>query len=446
MNMKHPALSPTRLEMVRTCEARMMAKYDKGFDAEFSEQKGDMAMVGILAHEAAKYWYRAAIADATDEQKAQGATLDTAFQAALEELGPKGELPKVATGAAEAKALFAQIVAFYDRDALTILFAERRYQGALPNGVPVNLVLDLGVGRADGTLEIIDYKTGFIITSYDEMFDKDQVLLNILAVSLDTTFAEYPQKAFRYFWVQSSFESRPVTMPPHALADYLAWMAEEYQRILAIEQPAEMLNRFCQSCGRRFRCTAFAELMTGAMLKPDLLDADALEGLSLDDVMARYETVATQIKLLDASKKVLSEYMQQAMEDAGAKELTGATRRVSLRQSGRVDFPARAVISLCAKYGEDPAPLMTVVKGRLDTAFSDRPEAMSELTLAASRTMNKAYVQIGKPKKERKPRAKRTKKAAPAETPAETPVETAIVTVPETPAEPAVTPATEAPA
>src|SRR5438046_14008 len=144
-------LSPSKLETSRLCEARLAGRLNQLGEAEWDEEHGEAASTGTLAHAAAKHWYRPC-------------------PRWIERMRTRD-----------------------NRNQLNIVFAERRYKGKLANNVPVHLIVDLGIDRGNGRLELVDYKTGWISISTDDMYSKDQVLMNMLAVSrYDDSLSYFP--------------------------------------------------------------------------------------------------------------------------------------------------------------------------------------------------------------------------------------------------------------
>jgi phosphoglycolate phosphatase-like HAD superfamily hydrolase len=465
--MQLTTLSPTKLEQSRLCRARLKAKYTN--DSDYEEDQGDFAKRGTLAHEAAKVHYRGGYCvDATGKIVAgtpgengltwvESKSVDQAFKAALDLCAasknydgtPNSQVPDDPSGVEEARTLFEQIAAFYPRETVKVVFVERKYKGTLHNGVPVSLIIDLGLDVGGGVLEIIDYKTGFITISDEEMADKDQVLMNLLATRYDPELAAFSTHQFRYFWVRDGYQSKPFSMDWSRLTDYERWLAHEWQDILNDNDPKETINRFCYSCGRRKECKKFAEWLgeaygglkipTEAELHSLISSLHGLQGpqfvtvlaqklmeqygtirewkpedavaLTMDHVMERADRLGTQIKLLEKNEKVLKDKLKADIEKQNAKGIEGETWKCT-KVGGSASTPdPEIVLAACQQYGIKPSKVVSISKEKVESTFAQHAEAIKHINNTAHRFPRSAWIKITKlsPKKraERKPRAKK---------------------------------------
>jgi hypothetical protein len=95
-------VSPSKLGRLRLCEARVDAQlHDDGYD----EEQGEPARIGILAHEAAKLWYRGKARDKKPEDilyTDRGECFRAAIESCSKKLNPatkqiESELPHEAS-------------------------------------------------------------------------------------------------------------------------------------------------------------------------------------------------------------------------------------------------------------------------------------------------------------------------------------------------------------
>jgi hypothetical protein len=393
-------LSPTKLEQYRLCAARLMARYAS--DGEYEEEQGEPAKIGTLAHAAAKFWYRQ-----------QAATPDEAFKKGMVECAetkdyngkPNSQLPVDPSGIQEARTMFDSIAAHYVRDSIKVVFAERKYKGPLRNQVPVNLIIDLGLDRGNGTLEIVDFKTGFLACTEEEMHDKDQVLLNLLATNLDPGLAQFSNKIFTYYWVKRGYETGPVPMGWDKLTDYEHYLAITYQEILDIKEPEESINRFCKSCGRRKECKKYNSYLAEAYglenvgeVKP--ITPEQAANLEEEEILARLDRLNSQQKMLEANEKVLKEFIMGKLEAAKATEMVAGKYKGAIRQSKREEYQTSTILSLCSQFNVDPIPLLSPNKSKVDSVFSSNPTAQSALNMTMFRGATRPWLAItGAPKR-----------------------------------------------
>lgn len=472
-------LSPSKLENLILCPARLLSKMNLLGEEEVEEEKGDEAKIGVLAHAAAKWWYRPceewkkriARGDDPDAMQRQAQAMRDRVLAQItsptpseeekeslqqqindvdEQINQEGllkhpwsspeyclhkammecrkarfgsELISDPANIEEAKRLFGLIRNHYDRNVLNIVFAERKYKGDLGNGVPVSLIIDLALDRGSGRLEIVDYKTGMIACTTEEMYSKHQVLMNLMALHKhDASLAMYPEKSFTYFWVQMGTETGPVSQTWEQLTDYEYFLAEKYQElvdhVVAAQKPEtkaqvpEHVNRFCRSCPRRFRCTKYQEMVTEAMCFQDVLGEEQLKALGDDQIMARFEEIGQKIKLLENAKGKLSEILLAELEKRKVKCIEGEKHKCSLRQNRADSIDGPTVVSLCQINGVDLASVASFSKKKVEAAFANNAEAMKRLGLTMRRGMASAYPDVRAKKADAPESGKKSKKKA----------------------------------
>ena len=452
------ALSPTKVEQAMLCESRLAGRLNQleGEDA-WDEEFGESAATGTLAHCAAKLWYRPnaawlkrvkagedpaklaaqaqairqkiadqrpPAADETDEQKAEreadirramDATEESiiapqgllkhpftnpshVFRKAIDDCaqGPFGnQLPHEADSVGDARSLFETIIAHYNRDNVNVVFAERRYKGKIANGVPIHTILDLAIDRGEGRLEVVDYKTGWITCTTEEMYGKHQVLMNLLAVArYDESLSRYRSFSFSYFWVQPGFETGPVSFSIERLIDYEHFLATFFAYARNLKEPRESTNRFCISCGRRFSCRAFRALLGEAMGHLKVLSEDDARKLTDDEVMVQHDRLGAQIKLLEGSKKTLSGYLMRKMQAADQKQLRGEAFKATIRQNRMDNYDPATVLSMCAVHRIDPAQVVSVTKKKVEEFFGSNTDAMRTMAMTMRRGATAPFLDI----------------------------------------------------
>ena len=462
-------ISPSKLEMARLCEARLAGKLGQiEGESNGDEDRGEGASMGTCAHDAAKLWYRpneawlkrvyagedylalarqaqalrekaaapfqpvpaddpAAVAKADAARRAAVCEADETinrlgllkhpysdpdyvFRKGLTDVanGRFGsELPRDAASIDEARELFDVIITHYNRDQLNVVFAERRYKGKIANDVPVHLIIDLGIDRGEGRLEIVDFKTGFITMSTEEMYGKDQVKMNVLAVTnYDQTLAHYPHKSFTYFWVRSGFETGPVSFTREQMLDYEHYLAVTYRHMLSVTEPKESTNRFCASCPRRLNCKAFQSMIGEAMGQFRAATPEEVAALDDEDVMAQWDRLNNQIKLMEGYQKNLKDSLKTRMEKAGQKVIETETFKAAVRQNRADGYDPATVLNLCAVHKVDAASIVGVTKSKVEAAFAANDAAKVVLGQTMRRGCTSPWIDI-RQVTAKKPRAKK---------------------------------------
>jgi hypothetical protein len=330
----------------------------------------------------------------------------------------ESELPHESSSIQDARTLFDQIVSHFNRNVLKIMFAERRYKGPLNNGVPVHFILDLGVDRGNGVLELIDYKTGWITSTVEEMYDSDQVLMNLLGVTLDPEFKDYTTKQFTYFWLRKGVETGPVSFDAERLKDYEHWLQIEYKRILDIQQPSETLNRFCASCGRRTECKKYRDWITEALNLSVTLTPEQMANTDYDALMAQHEKLSGQIKKLEDYKDGIKDFLEGQLKVLQQPEIEGSTFKCGMRGRTQEAYSVQSVVALCNEYKVDPSSVFTVKAKAVEEMFASNQQAMQTLNLTRKRFSTAPYLAVSQAAGAKRPKTPRKKKekveAAPA--------------------------------
>jgi ATP-dependent helicase/nuclease subunit A len=156
-----PVVSFTALSSYRTCPRLARYRYrlrlpaieqirerETADDGEFPEFALDPAAFGTLIHKALELWGQARI-------DGEAIAIETALESALRD----------ASGANDAdrrKARAVSIQALSVLDDLTFVAAETPFEHEV-DGVPLAGVIDAIVEGADGTIDVIDYKTGTLL-------------------------------------------------------------------------------------------------------------------------------------------------------------------------------------------------------------------------------------------------------------------------------------------
>ncbi len=428
-------LSPTKLKQAKLCPARLHARLH---DDDWDEERGERAALGTLTHTAAEIWYRPdpqwmqvystiedpnhraqawesrkiQLADGSIIEKHPMTDPELAFKMAIDRETQTGDMPVDNQSLIEARQLFLNIIDFYKRDVLNVVFAERKYKGGLANGVPVSLKIDLGVDRGAGKLEIVDYKTGFVTIPDDELENEDQVMLNLLAVRRDPVFASFNAVTFSYFWVQHAAPSREVLVADTVLDHYAHALASRYQSLSTMTEPDERINPFCGSCGRRAKCERFKAFISQAMgtLGDDITEEQAMKW---DDetLMETSDRLKGQLKVLENSNKLLKEMVKARAQASDTGDLNGTKFRVATRKRQNLTYSPNTVLALCKAHSVDPGDCLSVSKGKAEQVFDGKGNAIDQLKVTSSRPTVTTWIQI-EPVKEGGAKKKAKKKAS----------------------------------
>lgn len=400
-------ISPSRFKQIRLCPARAMSKH---LGAHEEEERGEMTLGGVLAHAAAKHWYRPnpqweqlaggdpnapRIINGID--KHPGKLPDDAFRAAIAEVAGDRELPREASSVTEAKRLFQTIIRKYDRDRINVVGAERRYKGLVGKQYPtsVHLIIDLLLDMGNNQLQVVDFKTGFVRIPDAELPGDDQVLMNLMALDSDTSLARFPYKSFEMFWVQSGERSESISLSPSQLLDYEHWMMWQFDAItkLTPETAVETPNRYCWTCGRRNECVKYAEMVAEAMNQEGQPSPEQIGAMTDDQILERIEKIKMQTKILGIYDKALDNVVLARIAANGGK-IEGTRLLGRIRRQTRSQYDTATVLDLAMRYGVPPGDVLSPRVKAVETVFQAHPEAAVTLEAIKNPSSTAEWVEV----------------------------------------------------
>jgi putative RecB family exonuclease len=230
---------------------------------------------------------------------------------------------------------------YYDRyhpfDGGEVLGLEKNISFPLdpPNRFTIRSKLDRIMRRADGTVEIIDYKTGGMLPSQQDI-DRD-VQMGLYQIGLQHLWPQYEKVELKQIWMRQQTEL--VTVMPAARLEEIRYAV--YQDILAIEN-ARRLDDFppkesslCDWCVYFDLCPAKRHRL--ALDRNDVEEFDAARGEKLAE---DYLRINEQKKKLEAELKALREDILRYSEQTELTRLDSKIGHVRVSSSEAEGFPS----------------------------------------------------------------------------------------------------------
>lgn len=420
-------VSPSKLNRHLLCDARALAIEE---DEEYEdEDKGEGALAGTLAHAACKHWFRpnqlwvneinkypaadrwrAAQGKENGEWACNGVvkhlvrTPDEAFTLAISEVAQGRELPRSAESVFQAREFFEIIINTFDRMKLIVMFAELIYEGVLDNNVPFRMIIDLAYDSGNGTLELIDFKTGFIKMPESDMWSDNQVLMNLMMVNRDKNLAGYPTKSFRLFWVRDRDLTDAVILSNTQIVDFENWLFWEYDRLknLTADNAKETPNRYCNGCGRRMKCIKFRKLMSEAMGSEQPMTEQEMAAITDDQLAVHKKHFDLQKKVMEDRKEKISAALNARLQSRQVKEIVTGKHKIRERSMAMKSISPSTVISLAQQFNLPLSQMVSVKPKVVAAMFGSNVEASKQLALATVTAPGSPWIEVLEIKEEKK--------------------------------------------
>jgi RecB family exonuclease len=240
--------------------------------------------------------------------------------------------------------------------------SERAHWQHVPDHFVINGFMDR-VDRVDAdTVEVVDYKSGRLLFSREELADNLQVGVYAIVAALLYPWARTVKLSFhmlRHDLVQRTSRTE---------AELAA--VQEYVRALGARSEVgpykAKLNTNCGYCDHRARCETYKAAVS------QKLELVAVAGSDLEALAQERERVAKIAKAAYARKETLDAVLRSALGDKESLELGGVVYR--LAQYFDTDYPVSEVAAVLAEAGASLEPALRVDNKALG-AILDRLEA-----------------------------------------------------------------------
>ncbi len=141
-------------------------------------------------------------------------------------------------------------------------------------------------------------------------------------------------------------------------------------------------------------CVKYRAHVSDAMGANPPLTAEEMNALGDSDVMGAYEKASSQIKLLEARKKSIGEFLRGKMARLNTKQIITDEYKSTLQQNACSDFDVATVVSLCQLNGTDTASVVSASKKSVMAVFGSNPQAMQMLNMTMRRGATAPFVVV----------------------------------------------------
>ena len=198
-------------------------------------------------------------------------------------------------------------------------------------GVPVVGVLDR-LDKVDGnTVDITDYKSGFVPMNKWEIENSLQLGIYNLAVRIKYPWVKKVRTIYDFLrWQRSSTE-----MEEHKLAGLRRYLRVIWDRMKKCENPTATVSAACRWCDYRYKCPDYKKVSdSGEFVVPSIdLDSGNLTG-----ILREYDTLKALLDSYDTRKSEIENWLKSEMIAKDIERFEHSDWQVSLSFQRRVNY------------------------------------------------------------------------------------------------------------
>lgn len=324
-------VSYSRLSTYERCPRLYYLRYVK----QAPEERGVPLLFGVLIHEVLEAFYRWVVAEEYAGPLPHPVLYEM-YQRAFERSELAGS-----DVYGEGKRLLAEFVmAHPEVDHLDVLAVEQAFDVEV--GVRVTGRIDR-VDRVGDRVTIIDYKTGRLLQSREEL-DSD-LQLSIYAIAAARLYPWAEQVTLVLEMLRHRIELR-TERDADALAHAAEYVVALARRIESEREFPAKVGGICATCGQQANCSAYQKAVAdpGGPAAVELADVDA--------VIAERERVSGLAKILYARQKELDDVIKERIEESGPIQSNGRVYDV-VRAAFDRDYPVEVVAEFAAAADVD---------------------------------------------------------------------------------------------
>lgn len=212
----------------------------------------------------------------------------------------------------------------------------------------INYIIDRLDRHADGTIEVVDYKSQWEILSHEQMRHLIQPALYAVAV-----FREYDDDS-----VVVTFDflrGRPVSViyTRDQAAEIETYLSTITRTIWDDDNPVEKLNKGCRYCTRKGVCSTLIKA----------IEAGWSPAAPVDELVARRDDLNNAVKGLEALVKEIDESILEHLRQLDTPEFDTDTHVVRATRKNYTTYDTEVVLRV---LGDDAIPYLSVAKTELD--------------------------------------------------------------------------------
>jgi putative RecB family exonuclease len=365
-----PAMSHTRVKQWEQCAMAYKLKYLDHSPA----QRIECLDLGIVVHRALELLVGQAMSG-------QERLTHAAAQACLDEAWAQEK----ATGCAQYTDAKAMVERFVDEEANleldNVLGVEQAFR-IDAGGTKLAGVMDR-IDRVDAdTIEIIDYKTGVMIPTAEDLASNLQLTLYQHVAQTLWPWAKHVRLTLHM--VRHGIKLH-TTRTSEQVADALKYVGATAQQIATAAKSGDYpctLSAACGTCLYRLSCPAYRALLTASEAVHDAAPR------SLEMVASQREHMSALAKAADARKRELDVILRQALDEQD--EVVAAGRRYTIRHAARRSYPVVTTLARLSATSNEPAMalserLTSISNSRLSAYLKSIEEQLPKLQVTMLR-------------------------------------------------------------
>lgn len=378
-------LSPSRADIFEQCQLRYSKRYPDSGDR--LQQDSTRAMdTGTFVHKVLELYYTPGNEDD------------------IQECIDRAKKDHDCTGFAEfkeARRMIESEVEQSPRESTNVLAVETVFDHVLESGTNIYGIIDRIDRLDETTVRIVDYKSGFLVPSYDELREGHQANMYPLWVFLSGQFGWARTVVFEMHYLRPDIV-KSLVFELADLIDYMEYISYLNEQILRTENPTATVNRFCWSCAHRKDCehykTFILSMLSGDSSNQFKYDRDEL---TIENVGVLIERIKKGQSLLNKERSFLEELATCMMETEGIEEFSGEEIEVTLSTKPVRKYDPDVVKTLAEERGVIDQ-VMTVSSTGLKKAFKGDDLALQAIEVSTTVEMSSPSLTVKKKKRKKK--------------------------------------------
>jgi len=377
-------LSPSRSDIFEQCQLRYSKRYPE--EGESLVGSSSRAMdTGTFVHKVLELYYIPGN--------------DTDLQACIETAKRECDC----TGFSEfkeARRMIEAEIARCPRETTETISVETVFDHMLESGTNIYGVIDRIDKVNDFTVRIVDYKSGFVVPSYDDLKEGHQANMYPLWVFMSGQFQWATTVVFEMHYLRPDIVRRLV-FELTDLIDYMEYVSYLNEQILRTKNPTATINRFCWNCAHRPDCDHYKTFIL-SMLSGDSSNQFKYERdeLTIENIGILIEKIKKGQSLLNKERSFLEELAKCMMETDGIEEFSGDEIEVKLASKPVKKYDPEVVKELAEDRGVVDQ-VMTISTSGMKKAFKGDDLALQAIEISTTVEMSPPLLTVKKRKRKK---------------------------------------------
>lgn len=360
-------LSPSRADIFEQCQLRYSKRYPEDGDGQ-TDDSTRAKDTGSFVHKVLELYYT----------PGNDRDLQACIEIAKEDFDCTGF-----SEFKEARRMIESEIEQYPRESIEVLAVETVFDHILESGTNIYGVIDRIDRLNESTVRIVDYKSGFLVPTYDELKESHQANMYPLWVFMSDRFGWAKTVVFEMHYLRPDMV-KSLVYNLSDLVDYMEYISYLNDQILRVESPTATVNRFCWNCSNRPQCEHYKTFIL-SMLSGDSSNQFKYERdeLTIENIGILIERIKKGQSLLNKERSFLEELATCMMETEGIEEFNGEEVDVSLSTKPIKKYNTEVVKALAEERGVLDE-VMTVSSTGIKKAFKGDAEALQAIEVSTT--------------------------------------------------------------